>query len=172
MSEALKKLRKNYDDIHKMTVQKEMDLELIKKGVTKISEEERQVERDTGGAEVETRMAQKELDTVKETHDFEMLYQAQYQHMLKRMKKDLVALQLKSNDLTLSLRSKLNIHKEEACKNTQAKEQKLQSKYRLDNLMQKIDHEQKKREERIISLQTSIKNKEDALEKKWDRVKR
>ena len=53
-----------------------------------------------------------------------------------------------------------------------AKEHKLQSKYRLDNLMKNIDHEQKKRQERIIALEKSIKNKEDALQKRMDRVKR
>lgn len=38
--------------------------------------------------------------------------------------------------------------------------------------MQNITHEQQKRQERIISLQTSIKNKEEALQKRMDRVKR
>ena len=61
------------------------------------------------------------------------------------MKKDLIALQLESNYLTESLRSKQQIYKEESNKQRIAKEQKLQSKYRLDNLMQNIDHEQKKR---------------------------
>ena len=92
--------------------------------------------------------------------------------MLKRMKKDLIALQLKSNDLTESLRSKNQIYKEESEKQRIAKENKLQSKYRLDNLMKSIDHEQKKRQELIISLQTSIKDKEEALQKRVDRVKR
>jgi len=36
VSLALKKLRKNYDDIHKMTLHKDIDLELIQKGVKKI----------------------------------------------------------------------------------------------------------------------------------------
>ena len=88
------------------------------------------------------------------------------------MKKDLIALQLKSNDLTESLRSKNQIYKEESEKQRIAKENKLQSKYRLDNLMKSIDHEQKKRQELIISLQTSIKDKEEALQKRVDRVKR
>jgi len=52
-----------------------------------------------------------------------------------------------------------------------AKESKLQSKYRLDQLMKNIDHEMNKREERISSLQTSIKNKEEALQKRVERVK-
>ena len=35
-----------------------------------------------------------------------------------------------------------------------------------------IDHEQKKRQERIFSLQTSIQNKQDALQKRMTRAKR
>ena len=38
--------------------------------------------------------------------------------------------------------------------------------------MKNIDHEQKKRQERILSLQTSIRNKEEALQKRMDRVRR
>ena len=61
---------------------------------------------------------------------------------------------------------------DELNKNRTAKEDKLQSKYKLDNLMKNIDHEQKKRQERILSLQTSIRNKEEALQKRMDRVRR
>jgi hypothetical protein len=83
--------------------------------------------------------------------------------MLDRMKKDLISLTLYSNDLVESLRSKRSIMTDELNKKRKSKENKLQSKYRLDNLMKNIDHEQKKRQERIMSLQTSIKNKEEAL---------
>lgn len=62
---------------------------------------------------METEEAKKELSLVKETHDFEMLYQKQYQHMLDRMKKDLISLQLTSNDLMESLRSKRSIMNDE-----------------------------------------------------------
>ena len=92
--------------------------------------------------------------------------------MLDRMKKDLIALQLISNDLVESLRSKRQIMKDELNKQRKSKENKLQSKYRLDNLMKNIEREQDKRKERIESLQTSIKNKEDALQKRMDRVQR
>lgn len=132
VSLALKKLRKQYDDIHRLVAQKEEDLDLIRvskithmsnhifpnlqKGVKKIGEEEKQVEKDTGGAEFETNLANLQMEEVKQTHDFEQLYQNQYLHMLKRMKKDLIALQLRSNDLTESLRSKQQIFKEESNK--------------------------------------------------------
>lgn len=44
-----------------------------------------------------------ETDDVQRSNAFEELYFAQYSHMLKRMKKDLIACQLKSNDLVGSL---------------------------------------------------------------------
>jgi hypothetical protein len=65
--------------------------------------------------------------------------------MLDRMKKDLISLTLISNDLVESLRSKRSIMSDELNKKRKSKENKLQSKYRLDNLMKNIDHEQKKR---------------------------
>ena len=79
---------------------------------------------------------------------------------------------LKINDLTESLRSKNNIYITESKMQMNNRQDKLQSKYKLDNLMKMIDHEQKKRQERISSLQTSIQNKQDALQKRLNREKR
>lgn len=65
----MKNLRTKYDDIHKMTMEKERDLELIDKAVKKITEEERQVEKMTGGNMNETNAALAELDKVKIEHE-------------------------------------------------------------------------------------------------------
>ena len=43
---------------------------------------------------------------------------------------------------------------------------------KLEMIMMEIDQDQKERTERIGSLQKSIKNKEEALQKRMDRVKR
>ena len=43
-----------------------------------------------------------------------------------------------------------------------ARQEKLQSKFKLDKLMKNIDHENEKRQERIESLQKSIINKQEA----------
>ena len=87
-------------------------------------------------------------------------------HMLDRMRKDIIALQIQSNELQISFKSKNGIFTDEVEKSRKSKEQKLQSKYKLDGLMKNIDQEQKNRQERIQSLQKSIKNKEDALQRK------
>ena len=84
----------------------------------------------------------------------------------------MIALTLKINELTESLRSKTNIFGSENVQRTNFRQEKLQSKYKLHNLMKMIDHEQKKRQERITSLQKSIQNKQDALQKRLTRAKR
>ena len=48
---------------------------------------------------------------------------------------------LKINDLTESLRSKNNIYETESKMQMNNRQDKLQSKYKLDNLMKMIDHE-------------------------------
>lgn len=92
--------------------------------------------------------------------------------MLDRMKQDLIAMTIKIHELQESLRHKKLIYEDEFRKQTSSREQKLQSNHLLKNLMENIEHEQKKREERIMSLQLSIKNKEEALSKRQTRVKR
>ena len=52
---------------------------------------------------------------------------------------------------------------EESEKSRKTKELRMQAKVKLENLMKQIDLEQKKRQERIQSLQKSIRNKEEAL---------
>lgn len=61
--------------------------------------------------------------------------------MLDRQKKDLIALTLKINDLADSLRSKKIIYDVESNMQMNSRQEKLQSKYKLDNLMKMIDHE-------------------------------
>ena len=80
--------------------------------------------------------------------------------MLDRMKKDLIALQLTINDLQESLRSKKTIYDQEYKAQMAARQEKLQSKFKLDKLMKNIDNENVKRQERIESLQKSIINKQ------------
>lgn len=43
--------------------------------------------------------AEGELGMIKDEHDFEMMFQRVYQHMIERIKKDLIALQIKANDM-------------------------------------------------------------------------
>ena len=109
---------------------------------------------------------------IKEEHEFELMYQRCYQHMIERMKKDLIAIKIKANELGDSYKQKESIMNDESEKSRKTKELRMQAKTKLENLMKQIDLEQKKRQERIQSLQKSIRNKEEALQRRMERVRR
>ena len=67
------------------------------------------------------------------------MYQRSYKHMLERMKKDLVALQIRSNELGDSKKQKEEIADEETEKSRKSKEQRMQAKNKLEGLMKNID---------------------------------
>ena len=53
--------------------------------------------------------SQQDLENLEEEHKFEKLTQAQYEHVLIRMKKDLIATQLRAQDMRESTKSKEDI---------------------------------------------------------------
>lgn len=124
--------------------------------MSKAQQELSAVSKDTGGGELDKQRTHQHLGMLEESYLFQSLTKRIRNHMLDRQKKDLIALTLKINDLVESLRSKNIIYDVESNMQMNSRQDKLQSKYKLDNLMKMIDHEQKKRQERISSLQTSI----------------
>lgn len=102
-------------------------------------------------------------------HDFQRMEQCSYKYMMDRMKRDLISLTLTINDLTESLRSKQMIYETENKNECKTSEQKLQADMRLNLLYNQLERDQKKRQERIGSLNLSIKNKELAIQKRTER---
>lgn len=92
--------------------------------------------------------------------------------MLDRMKKDLIAMKIRTNELEISIQHKDSIFDKEYTKSKKSQEHRLQAKFKLDNLLTNVDMEQSKIQERIKSLQISIKNKEDAVQRRMERIKR
>jgi hypothetical protein len=88
------------------------------------------------------------------------------------MKKDLIAIKINANDLHSSYKQKQHIADQEVDGQRKSKEQRMQAKHKLDALMTEIDIEQRNRQERIQSLQKSIQNKEEALKRRMERVRR
>lgn len=62
---------------------------------------------------------------IMEEHDFELMFQRSYYHMLDRMKKDIVSLTIKSSEMQDSYKSKEGIMSDETEKSRKAKEQRL-----------------------------------------------
>jgi hypothetical protein len=70
------------------------------------------------------------------------------------------------------MKSKSDIVTEETEKQRKAKQERIQAKVKIQSIMNEIDMDQKERAERIGSLQKSIKNKEEALKRRMERVRR
>lgn len=172
VSTALRNLREDYDLIKRMRIIKEEEKELLLKDIKKAKEEEKRVTKDFGGANIDMEITEASLQHLKTTHDFQAMANQSYKYMLDRMKRDLISLSLRINDLTESLRSKKSIADDEMSKNMKSREQKLQSQYRLDALMRELSRDQNKRHERITALNVSIKNKEEAIQKRNERKMR
>jgi type I site-specific restriction endonuclease len=109
---------------------------------------------------------------VKHEHDYELMFQRSYKHMLGRMKKDLIAIKIEATEQQASFKQKQQIVGQEQDGSRKSKEQRMQAKHKLDALMKEIDLEQRNRQERIQSLQKSIQNKEEALKRRMERVRR
>jgi len=172
VSTALRTLREDYDLIKLLRIRKENEKELLLKDIKKAKEEEKRVTKDFGGANFDIELSEHALAHLKTTHDFAAMANQSYKYMLDRMKRDLISLSLRINDLTESLRSKKAIAEDENSKNMKSREQKLQSQYRLDALMRELSRDQNKRHERITALNVSIKNKEEAIQKRNERKMR
>ena len=95
-----------------------------------------------------------------------------YKHMLSRLERDYIGSKLQASDLEGSIKSKSGIWSEENQKSRKTKEERLQTKAIFDSLMQNIEREQKDRQDRIIELQASIKNKEESVRRRIERQRR
>lgn len=170
VSVALSGVRKNYDVVHKLVVQKEKELQQLKKKKKRIDEENLLVEGESIAVTERLEDLYVASQTIKKKHEVAQMDQRIYYHMLDRMKKDLIAMKIKTNELQKSQKKKEHIVQKEEVKCQKAYELQKQALFKLKSLLQNVDQEQNKIQERIKSLQKSIKNKEEAVQSRMKRV--
>jgi uncharacterized membrane protein YgaE (UPF0421/DUF939 family) len=122
VSNALLKLREEYDEIRKKALKKDAELVLNKAEILKAKEEQKRVSKDFGGISNDIEQSVAELHHLKTTHEFQKLENMGFNYMLDRMKRDLISLNLTINDLTESLRSKKGFSEEECSNLMKARE--------------------------------------------------
>jgi hypothetical protein len=172
VSITLASLRKNYDSVHKQVVKREEELSLLKKQIESVIQEELYAEGDAITMNENLEELHISSSSVKKRHEVSQMDTKIYYHMLERMRKDLIAMKIKTNELETSMQHKDSIFDKEYVKSKKSQESRLQSKFKLDNLLTNVDVEQSKIQDRIKSLQISIKNKEEAVSRRMERVKR
>lgn len=172
VSGSLADLKKKHDIVKKRVIEKERDLETVKKEIQQLDYQENDAE----GVvyEITTRKQQIENAikvTNKKTNE-ELMNSRIYSHMIERIKKDLIAMEIKKKNLETSLRNKQVMYEEQKEKLRKAKETKLQSKNIFDNLVKNLYDERNEKKKRIEMLVKSINNKHDNVKRRADRIHR
>ena len=111
---------------------KQHELDNLKRKLEKAGEEEIFITQKNINTEEAKNSYKTEFEQLQEEHDFEKLTQAQYEHMLKRMKQDLISSQLRSQELKESMKSKQDILTEETEKQRKAKQERIQAKMKFE----------------------------------------
>lgn len=106
VSIELGQIKKQHDDVKKLVIAKQEDLEKIKKEIESLGIQEQTAEGPV--FQIKSRLEQLEecLETTKLKIDEETLSKYSYSHMLERMKKDFIATKILAADLQNSLKSK------------------------------------------------------------------
>jgi len=172
VSNTLLNLRKDFDLIAKDCKIMARQKDLLIKNIGAAGEELKRVTKQFSGGNEEQDKQKEELAYIRKCHDVQKMENHSYRSMLDRMKRDLISLTLTINDLSDSLRSKKQISDEEYAKHMKSLEQKLQSRAILHQLTKDLKRDQEKRQERIQALYLSIRNKEEAIQKRTDRKMR
>lgn len=91
VSATLKALRQKYDIVHKTVTHKQLELENLRRELKKSGEEEIYLTESNETKAETVSSCFNELENLTEEHEFEILTSYQLEHVLKRMKADLIA---------------------------------------------------------------------------------
>jgi len=125
VSTELSQIKKQHDDVKKLAIAKEDDLDKIKKEIDFLGVQEQTAEGPV--FQVKSRLEQLEecLDTTKLKIDEETLAKYSYTYMLERMKRDHIATKISTSEFETSLKSKNSIMDVENQKSQRSKEERL-----------------------------------------------
>lgn len=172
VSTELSQIKKQHDDVKKLVLAKQEDLEKVKKEIDSLVIQEQTAEGPVFQVQSRLQQLRECLQQTNLKIDEESLQKMSYHYMLERMKKDHIATKILTSEYETSLKSKTGILELEGQKSQRTKEERLQSKSTFDSLMKNIELEQKERKKRIEELQDCIKNKEESVQRRIERQKR
>lgn len=165
-------IRKNHDKIKQENMKKKQILERLKKEFEKASELAHNSEESSEVIEEKIKIVQKNLELTRLKHKEEMKDFKSYAHVLDRMKKDKIAMEIKANDIQTSLKCTKLVLNDEVKKSQMAKEAHFQSKMVLQDLRKHHYITNQKKAKKIESLQRELKSREEVAARREDRQKR
>ena len=172
VSFSLAELKRKHDVVKKQVNEKEKNLETVRKEIQQLDYQEGHAE----DVVYELSTRKKQIDTAikvtKKKTDEERMNSRVFAHMTERIKKDLIAMEIKKKELETSLRNKQIMFEEQKEQLRKSKESRLQSKTIFDSLIVNVGNEQKERKQRIVMLTKSIDNKQENVKRRADRIQR
>lgn len=172
VSFSLAELKKKHDVVKKQVIEKEKNLEEIKKEIQQLDYQEGSAEGIV--YEISTRRQQIEnaIKVTKNKTEEERMNSRIFAHMIDRIKRDLIAMEIRKKEMETSLHSKQVMMEEQKEHLRKSKEARLQSKTIFDSLIINVGNEQKERKQRIVMLTKSIDNKQENVKRRTDRMQR
>ena len=165
-------IRRNHDKIKQENMKKKLYLERLKKDFERASELAQNSEESSEMIEEKIKKVQNQLESTRKRFKDEIKDLKSYTHVLDRMKKDKIAMEIKANDIQTSLKSTKHVLNSEVRKSQIAKEAHFQSKLVLQDLRKSYYLSQKKKSEKIQNLERELKSREDVAARREDRQKR
>jgi len=172
VSFSLAELKKKHDVVKKQVIQKEKSLEMVRKEIEQLGYQEGSAEMIVYETSTRKQQIENAIKVTKKKTDEETMNSRTYDHMIERLKKDLIAMEIKKKELEGSLRTKQLMYEEHKEQFRKSTEQSKQSKSIFDSLIVNVGSEQKERKQRIVMLTKSIDNKQDNVKRRAERIQR
>ena len=172
VSGSLADLKKKHDVVKKRVLEKESDLEQIQKEIQQLEYQEGNAESVVYENTTKKEQISNAIKVTQKKTAEEIMNSRVYGHMIDRIKKDLIAMEIKKKNLEKGLRNKQVMYEEQKEKYRKSKETRLQSKTIFDNLVKNLYDERNEKKKRIEQLVKSINNKHDNVKRRADRIQR
>lgn len=172
VSFSLAELKRKHDVVKKQVNEKEQNLEIVRKEIQQLEYQEGDAEGVVYELSTRKKQIENAINHTKKKNQEENMNSRIYGHMIERVNKDLIAMEIKKKELENSLRNKELMYEEQKEQFRKTKEARLQSKTIFDSLIVNVGNEQKERKQRIVMLTKSIDNKQQNVRRRADRIQR
>lgn len=165
-------IRKRHDKTKEVNSKKRQYLEKIRKELEKANSVANVAESDSKSLQSRLEQLKSSLDNTRKKHEDEIRDKKSYLHVLDRMKKDKISMEMKANSLQISLKSAKQILDLETEKYRKMRETKYQSRFLLQDMKESLMQEKKQKDERVQQLERNVKLRQEAALRREERQKR
>ena len=172
ISEHLSLIRKKHDKIKEDNIKKRKMLEKLKKSYEMALEVAQNEEQEESSLKSSLENFQNQLEDTRKQQIVETKDTNTYLHMLERMKKDKIAMEIKANSVQVTLKSTKQSLNAETEKFRKVRETHFQSRLILRELQKSFISQRRIKDEKVVQLERNIKSRQDAVSRREYRQKK